>query len=78
VVCCFQEEAKQSGSFYHQRERQTIHWMHSMILDYLKARFYGHSEIKQALPLVEESVRSGSVSVTRAVVDLMGMFEKKG
>jgi len=78
VICRFQEGAKKSGLFHRQRERQTIHWMYSMINDYLKARFYSHKEIQQALPSVEQSVLDGSVSVTKAVVDLMEIFEKKG
>lgn len=77
VIRRFQEKGKETGGFYTNRERQTIHWMHAMIMDYLKVYFYNHKEIQQHLPQMEKSVRSGAVSVTQAVLDLMKQFEKK-
>ena len=78
VICRFQEKTKKSGWFYRQREAQAIDWMHAMIADYLKASFYNHIGVQQALPSLEDAVRRGSVSVTQAVASLRGVFEKEG
>lgn len=66
-----------SGAFAERRRLQTVRWLHDMLSEYLKKRFYGHERVRDLLPRMEQEVAEGRLSPTRAVSHLVECFEAK-
>lgn len=65
---------KDSGGLNHLRQQQQVRWMWAMIEDRLVSRLKSHPDIKTAVPDVEASVTSGSLTPTLAAEKLLRTF----
>jgi LAO/AO transport system kinase len=77
VIEKFVETTKKSGVFEMRRRNQLKDWIYSMIKDYLETSFFLHPQIKEKLPMIENNVISGTLSVTKAVQELLQIYENK-
>ncbi len=71
----FRAEMSASGAFAERRRAQARDWAHTLVEDYLRARFYAHPAIQACLPAVEQAVIAGVLPVTAAVQRLVRAFE---
>jgi len=67
---------RENGEFYRRRESQRVQWLHSLVADYLKNRFYENEAVKKRLPDLEKKVADKRLSVTLAVGELVSVFEQ--
>ena len=70
------ETTSQSGVFTGRRREQAREWMHGMLEERVREKFYEHPEIAKNLPDIEKKVLDGSLPVTQAVWTLLQLFEK--
>ena len=63
---------KASGGLEARRRSQAIEWMHAMIDEGLKTRFYGRAEVKVRLGEIERAVGQGKKTPLEAALELMG------
>ncbi|MFT4415662.1 methylmalonyl Co-A mutase-associated GTPase MeaB [Fredinandcohnia humi] len=77
VILRFVEMTKTSGVFDERRNLQTKDWIYTMIKDHLVRSFFSNPTIKTSLPLLENKVVTGELSVTTAVKELISLYEKK-
>jgi LAO/AO transport system kinase len=76
---CIQEFIKnttESKIFYKRRNEQQIDWLHSMIDEYLKNRFYGSDRIKKIIPGIEGSIIKGITTPSTAMQLLIKEYEE--
>jgi LAO/AO transport system kinase len=71
----FRAEMSASGVFAERRRMQARDWVHTLVEDYLRARFYAHPNVRAALPGIEQAVIAGALPVTSAVRTLVRAFE---
>ncbi|MDP0496321.1 MAG: methylmalonyl Co-A mutase-associated GTPase MeaB [Verrucomicrobiota bacterium JB024] len=69
---------RESGFFDKRRQRQQIEWMHALIEEGLKSRFFRDPVIKERLPQMEAEIRAGQTSVAASVEDLLRRYFQKG
>lgn len=69
----FQKITKESGIFTVRRRIQNKHWLYSLISDQLHYRFFKQTEVKRALPIMEEAVMNGEKTVASAVDELFSI-----
>jgi LAO/AO transport system kinase len=67
----FQELTRENGAWEERRQTQNIEWLHGMIAEAIKERFYSHPAIKPALGETEEKVREGNLSPALALKQLL-------
>lgn len=75
VIKTYKEVTGRSGVFEKRRKEQLIYWVHSMIENQLKARFYGNQLIKKELAEMEKFLLSGETSPTLAVQHLFSVYD---
>ncbi|PIE34992.1 methylmalonyl Co-A mutase-associated GTPase MeaB [candidate division KSB3 bacterium] len=75
VVRTFISVMKKSGVFDTQRREQNRDWLHVMLEEELRRRFYHHTEVTTQLPAVEQAVLEGDMPVTTAVQQLFTLFD---
>lgn len=71
VVERFVDETKKSGIFERRRGDQVLGWLHGMVEEQLKMRFFSNGEVKKRLPEIERAVSRGEVPATAAVRELL-------
>jgi LAO/AO transport system kinase len=71
----FRAEMSASGVFAERRRAQARDWVHTLVEDYLRVRFYAHPDVQAALPGIEAAVMAGALPVTSAVRTLVRAFE---
>jgi LAO/AO transport system kinase len=71
IIEDFVRTTKESGEFPRRRERQAVEWMHAMIEEELRRRFYQSDRIKRLMPGLERQVREGGIPVATAVSRIM-------
>jgi LAO/AO transport system kinase len=71
----FRAEMSASGVFAARRRAQARDWVHTLVEDYLRSRFYAHQGVRAALPGIEQAVMAGTLPVTAAVRTLVRAFE---
>jgi len=64
----------ESGRFDARRRAQNREWLHVMLEEALRQRFYHHSEVARRLPAIEQMVLDGVLPVTTAVRELFSIF----
>jgi LAO/AO transport system kinase len=74
----FYVSTRESGFFDKRRQRQQIEWMHALIEEGLKSRFFRDPVIKERLPQMEAEIRAGQTSVAASVEDLLRRYFQKG
>ncbi len=62
----FERVTRESGVFAARRERQSVAWMHAMIEEELRQRFFRDPKIQQLLPDLERKVASNQVPAAAA------------
>ncbi|MGF1448225.1 MAG: methylmalonyl Co-A mutase-associated GTPase MeaB [Opitutales bacterium] len=75
VIRQFVETTQQSGVFAERRQRQSVEWLHAMIADWLKERFYQSADIRQRLPDLERRIADGALNPTAALQELIAAFD---
>ena len=71
----FTATTRESGAFVARRRHQSIDWMHSMIEEELRHRFFRDERVKQLLPDVERQVAGQALPAATAVRRIMEAFE---
>lgn len=64
--------ARAVGSLTERRRVQAVQWMHALIAESLKARFYASEDVKARLPALEAAVAEGRMPVLAAALALLG------
>ncbi|MGF1484421.1 MAG: methylmalonyl Co-A mutase-associated GTPase MeaB [Opitutales bacterium] len=64
-----------SGVFAERRQRQSIDWLHALIEDWLKSRFYSEERVRTTLPALEARIAAGELNPTAALGELVQTFE---
>lgn len=72
----FLATTQDSGVFDRRRQRQEIEWMHALIEEGLKARFFNDPRIRGELPRMEADIKSGKATVAGSVEKLLRDFEQ--
>lgn len=71
IVEKFAASTRESGAFAARRKHQSIEWMHSMIQEELRERFFRDERVRQLLPELERQVTSQTLSAAAAVRRIM-------
>lgn len=71
IVEKFAASTHESGAFAARRKHQSIEWMHAMIQEELRERFFRDERVKQLLPELERQVASQTLSAAVAVRRIM-------
>ena len=66
-----------SGAFAARRQHQSIEWMHAMIGEELRHRFFRNPRVKLLLPELEQHVADQTLPAATAVRRVMERFEKE-
>ena len=75
VIEEFGQNTCESGIFESRRQSQTRDWLHVMVEEELRGRFYSHPNVLYALPDIEKAVIEGSKPVTAAAKELLNSFD---
>lgn len=67
VVEKFSATTRESGAFAARRKHQSIEWMHAMIQEELRQRFFRDPQVKQLLPEIERQVAEQIIPAASAV-----------
>ncbi len=74
----FVEETRRSGVFARRRQQQEVEWLHALIDEGLRNRFYGDPAIAPKLSALEDAVRTGRVTAARAAGELLDQINPLG
>lgn len=72
----FCAQTRASGVFEKRRLQQTRDWLHVMLEEELRNRFYRHPQIQEQLKNVEQAVIEGGMPVTNAARKLLQIFDE--
>jgi LAO/AO transport system kinase len=72
----FFKTVQASGGLQGRRRAQAVEWMHSLIAERLRARFYASPEVGSRLAAMEHAVADGRIPVMAAALELLG--ERQG
>ena len=75
VVENFAAATRESGAFAARRKHQSIEWMHAMIEEELRHRFFRDERVRQLIPDVERQVADQTLPAATAVRRIMEAFE---
>ncbi|WP_260287201.1 methylmalonyl Co-A mutase-associated GTPase MeaB [Peribacillus aracenensis] len=76
VIKQYKDVTSKTGVFGKRRKQQMIDWVHSMIENQLKTRFYGNLIMKQRISEMEKLIVSGQASPTFAVQHLFSIYDQ--
>lgn len=71
TIDAFMENVAASGILSKRRRKQTVEWMHALISEGLRARFYGSPEVQARLEATEHAVADGRLPVVAAAQALL-------
>ena len=66
IIDQFVAATRESGALAARRERQAVEWMHAMIEEELRHRFFRNPRIQQLLPSLEQQVASNQIPAAAA------------
>ena len=66
------KNARAVGSLTARRRAQAVEWMHALIAESLRSRFYASAEVRARLPALEAMVADGRTPVLSAALELLG------
>lgn len=66
-------ELTASGTFFERRRSQSVRWMHDMVEDRLRAHWMGNEVVAQRLPEIENAVREGQRTPSRAASEVLDL-----
>ena len=64
--------ARASGALAARRQAQAVEWMHALIAESLRARFYAEPLVRSRLGMIERAVAEGRLPVFAAAQELLG------
>lgn len=67
----FFDNTRKSGVLAERRQQQAVQWMHALILESLRSRFYASADVQAKLPTAERAVASGEKPALAAAVELL-------
>lgn len=67
----FAISTRESGAFENRRKHQSIEWMHAMIEEELRNRFFRDDRVRQLLPAIEKQVADQTLPAATAVRMMM-------
>lgn len=65
--------ARSSGELLRRRQVQAVEWMHALIGESLKTRFYSSPAVKERLAAVEQAVATGRLPALAAAMELLSV-----
>jgi len=71
VISRFRERAAETGAFEARRREQAREWLHALVDEQLRARFYGSPAVRERLAAVEAAVMDGELTATAAARQLL-------
>ena len=71
----FAGQTRDSGAFHNRRQHQSIEWLHAMVEEELRHRFYRDSRVKKLLPELEQQVASNSLPPATAARQLLASHD---
>jgi LAO/AO transport system kinase len=74
VVEKFSATTRESGAFAARRKHQSIEWMHALIQEELRQRFFRDPRVKQLLPEIERQVAEQIIPAASAVRRILDPF----
>jgi LAO/AO transport system kinase len=69
----FFKHTKATGSLEARRREQAVDWMHALIMESLKTRFYATASVQARLEAVEHAVAHGQMPALTAAMELIGI-----
>lgn len=69
----FFENTRLSGVLQQRRQRQAVEWMHALVLESLRARFYASPAVKARVVSVEDAVANGRQPALAAAMELLSL-----
>lgn len=76
VIRDFLKKTRQSGFFSERRRLQEKSWMHALVEEQLRERFFSHPEVNALLPDMEMAVSSGEIPAASAALKLLKAFDQ--
>lgn len=76
VAARYRAQTQASGAFEARRRAQAGEWLHTLIDEQLRSRFYSHPAIRAALARVEGDVMAGRLPATVAARDLLALLDQ--
>ena len=77
VMQQYQQQTRASGYFQQKREEQNLRWMHRLLQDYLRNRFWQHPPLLSIRSEVEQQVRAGKLTAQQGAKRLIDSYESK-
>jgi LAO/AO transport system kinase len=75
IVQDFAATTRESGAFAARRKHQSIEWMHAMIEEELRHRFFRDERVRKLIPEIERQVADQTLPAATAVRRIMGAVE---
>lgn len=72
----FKEQTQKAGVFEARRQRQALHWVRSMVEEYLINDFFTNPHVNSKRPAIEQAVIAGEMPATTAAQELLKIFEE--
>lgn len=69
----FKEHSTRTNFLHTNRCRQALYWLHQTIQEQLGQRFWQHETVQNQLPIIEQAVQMGEMSVTEAAAKLLAL-----
>ncbi len=73
----YQQQTQASGYFRQKREEQNLRWMHRLLQDYLRNRFWQHPALASIRTEVEQQVKAGKLTAQQGAQELIDSYEPK-
>ncbi|ARA92212.1 methylmalonyl Co-A mutase-associated GTPase MeaB [Rhodothermaceae bacterium RA] len=77
TIEAYRAQTQASGFFARKRREQVRLWMHQVIEERLRAHFFSHPAVRDALPTVEADVMAGRLAPTAAAERLLAAYEDR-
>ena len=68
----FFKNVQASGVLVARRRAQAVEWMHALIIEGLRTRFYASATVRDRLPALERRVAEGQMPAFAAALELLG------
>ena len=72
----YQRLTQANGYFRQKREEQSLRWMHRLLQDYLRNRFWQHPTLASIRAEVEQRVRAGALTAQQGAKRLIDSYEQ--
>jgi LAO/AO transport system kinase len=77
VITRFRERAAETGALETRRREQAREWLHALVDEQIRARFYDHPAVRETLAEIEVAVMDGALPATAAARQLLSVLSEK-